>query len=156
MVAVAAYSLSELIIVLSIAVPLTILVSVANVRYEKRRRQRQQAESSSSQTDKEIVGNHLDKEMTPKKPTERDDRPRLRSFFGLSSIIGFISGVAIVVYDVLYFTYVVPATTPSQVSTTIGIFVFGIAVIGFSLWIAIFRFSRATNNSEKSAREALM
>jgi hypothetical protein len=97
-----------------------------------------------------IVGYNTYRNAIKKQRQQQEDSNHLISpttksstLFGRKAAAGVIIGLAIIVLDLLFFTYVVPVRTTIQFIETIGLLVLGILVWGFSTVVGLMRVSNA-------------
>jgi hypothetical protein len=111
------------------------------------KKQRQQQEEELRR--KIMTGTDLYSEKIGQRQQQEDSNhlisPTTKSstLFGRKAAAGVIIGLAIIVLDLLFFTYVVPVRTTIQFIETIGLLVLGILVWGFSTVVGLMRVSNA-------------
>lgn len=80
-------------------------------------------------------------------------RPRFRTLYGRKAALGVVAGLGIIVGDVLFYSIVIPATTTSEVSTTIVLFILGVAVAAFSNLSGLIRVAGGKKSQNQNPRE---
>jgi hypothetical protein len=65
------------------------------------------------------------------------------TLFGRKAIMGVLIGLAIIILDLLFFTYIVPVRTTTQFIETVGFLVLGVLIWAFSTVAGLMRVSNA-------------
>lgn len=72
--------------------------------------------------------------------------PKFRTLYGRKPLIGVIVGLGIIIGNVLFFSFVIPARTSGEIITTIALVIAGVAIAAFSNLFGLMRVSRARRN----------
>jgi hypothetical protein len=148
----APWEILPLLVILIVVLP---IVGYNAYRTAIKKQQRQQQEEELRK--KIMTGTDLYSEKIGQRQQQEDSNHLISSptkssmLFGRKAAGGVIIGLAIIVLDLLFFTYVVPVRTTIQFIETIGLLVLGILVWGFSTVVGLMKVSNARRaNSENN------
>ena len=79
--------------------------------------------------------------------------PKFRTLYGSKPLVGVIVGLGIIVANVLFFSFVIPARTSEEIITTIALVIIGTGVAAFSNLIGLIRVSKARAKEQSRRHE---